>query len=54
MQPTTIVPDVDGLQEEKETWPAIQKLLSLGQESSDFLSLSLSKNAGNKICSFCS
>lgn len=39
MQHITIVPDVDGLQEEKETQPAIQKLLILGQESPDFLSL---------------
>lgn len=39
MQRITIVPDVDGLQEEKETLPAIQKLLILRQESTDFLSL---------------
>lgn len=39
MQHITIVPDVDGLQEEKETRPAIQKLLILGQEYTDLLSL---------------
>lgn len=39
MQRITMVPDVDGLQEEKETRPTIQKLLILGQDSTDFLSL---------------
>lgn len=39
MQHITIVPDVDELQEEKETQPAIQKLFILGQEYTDLLSL---------------
>lgn len=39
---------------DRETWPAIQQLLILGWEPTDFLSLSLSKNTGNKIYSFCS